>query len=206
MVETSSKSALLSQRVPRRASSSLAVVERPARAGQDRASHGKRGHTGQHPAAVPQQGSGVIHIPRLVLPRDHRHDNLTKSQAQSRSRSLAQARSKRGEAATILTLIGCAGTICILGIFYVAAYARVAKQEREIHSLQLDVSVAQARHQMLVQDLAHLQSAKRIDTLATQMKMVHVGSSDYIGGGESTSVLADNAAPMASPTQMASAR
>jgi hypothetical protein len=96
--------------------------------------------------------------------------------------------------------------MCVLGVIYLAAYAHVAKEEREIHTLQQNVSIAQARHQMLVQDLAHLQSSQRIDTLASQMKMVRVGTSEYLGDNTSESNLAENPARLAAPAQMASAQ
>jgi len=196
MVETSTRSATRSNR--RTSYVTAAEIDRLSRA------RDKRGRSVQR--ATAQQGSGVIYLPRVVLPPGRVNDKQSKSAAQSRSRSLAAGRPQRGEAPIIVTLIGCASAMCLLGVVYLAAYAKVARDERAIHSLQQNVSIAQARHQMLVQDLAHLQNAKRIDTLASQMKMVHVGASEYIGDEAPASAFAYNSAPAVASAQLAPAQ
>lgn len=80
----------------------------------------------------------------------------------------------------ITTFVACTGVVCLLGTAYLAAYARVAREEAEIHSLQQNLATAQARHEALVQDLARLQSASRVSVLARQMDMVPAGPSEYV--------------------------
>lgn len=80
----------------------------------------------------------------------------------------------------ITTFVACTGVVCLLGTAYLASYARVAREEAEIHSLQQNLAAAQARHEALVQDLARLQSASRVSALARQMDMVPAGPSEYV--------------------------
>jgi len=100
------------------------------------------------------------------------------------------------EAVAITVLISFAWILGLLGIIYLAAYARVAKQGRDLHRLQQRLNVAQARHQALVEDVARLDGASRISTLASRMNMVPDGEADYVEPAThspmSTAIVADS--------------
>ncbi len=103
-----------------------------------------------------------------------------------------------GEAAVIATMVASFAIVCAMGIIYFAAFAAVAAQGREIHSIQVNLSAAQARHENLVQQLTQLNSASRISELATRDGMVLGGQAQY--------VTVQPGSPALAATQMASAR
>lgn len=86
----------------------------------------------------------------------------------------------RGEAATIFSIVACAALVCVLGIVYVAAYATVALQGRQLHTLQLQMAGAQAQHELLVQEFARLSSSSRIGLAAQGQGMVLNGPTKYV--------------------------
>ena len=126
-------------------------------------------------------GAHLVILPPLSTPLAPQAPARQRRRASVFSLNRLLARLLRGDSAVITTFVACTGVVCLLGTAYLASYAKVAREEAQIHSLQQNLAAAQARHEALVQDLARLQSASRVSALARQMDMVPSGPSEYVG-------------------------
>jgi cell division protein FtsB len=70
--------------------------------------------------------------------------------------------------------------ICLLGIGYVAKYAQVAMQGRQIHALQVQLASETARQHTLINEIGQLESPNRIAVAAQKMGMVMGDKADYV--------------------------
>jgi cell division protein FtsL len=70
--------------------------------------------------------------------------------------------------------------VCIAGIIYVSAFARVYRQAQNIEQLNGEIASAAAQNEALVKNLAQLQSDHRIGPLAAKFQMTQDGASTFI--------------------------
>ena len=165
------------------------MVETQARASADSAHFSRRSLSSARPKlevlspignAPRPRSSGAVAQTRLALqPIRQSAAPATLRNARSRTQ-VRRALKLRGEAAAVGTAIACFVSACTLGIIYLAAYATVAAQGREIHALQGSLATAQAQHQDLVQQLTSLSSANRVQELAKRQGMVLGAPSVYV--------------------------
>jgi hypothetical protein len=85
-----------------------------------------------------------------------------------------------GDWLTVPVLLACCFAFCVVGGFYVDAFANITLQSRQIVSINNQLSIASAEHEALVKQAASLQSDRRIIPLAIKLKMSQVGTNPFI--------------------------
>jgi hypothetical protein len=98
----------------------------------------------------------------------------------SRTKVVVKRSLIRGELAAIIGVVSLFAVGCLLGIVYLAAFAKVAAQGREIHSLLTNTSVAEAQNEILVTKLAQASSGVSVQQLAQKQGMVLSNKSVYV--------------------------
>ena len=116
----------------------------------------------------------------LSVPTPRTGSPTVTTESRRRRAQIARRRWLRGEAATIMSVVSCFAFVCLLGIIYLAAYANVAAQGREVHNLQADVTAVEAQHGVLVAKFTYLSSGTRIQQEAKKAGMVNNSPSEYI--------------------------
>lgn len=98
-----------------------------------------------------------------------------------RARRIARpSRWSQGETTLISALLISAVLVCTIGVFYLAAYMRVAYQGRLIASMQAQISSETARQHALINEIGQLESPARIAQSAEQMGMVMGQKTHYV--------------------------
>jgi len=91
----------------------------------------------------------------------------------------------RNDWLTVAVLLVCTFALCLIGVIYVAAYARVSWQANQIASIDSSLASATAENDALVKQYAYLQSDHRIAPKAMAMKMSQSEPSTFIEAGPS---------------------